>query len=229
MEQDVKLIVIAGAFNPVTTAHIRLGYLAQKQFVKSHIVFVPVADSFLTSWKQFNGEDTIPASERIKMLTLGLEGTDFFISTCEIDGKVSGKTYDTLIYLSAEYGIDRKDVFFMCGSDKLKELEQWYQAERLLKQFRLLVVRRDYENIEEMLHENSFLHPYQSHIIIVENDGQYQEISSTKIREALHTGKLETVCQMIPKAVYEYLVRKGGKWDAFLSMPGKGRCKKMDS
>ncbi|MDO5377663.1 MAG: nicotinate (nicotinamide) nucleotide adenylyltransferase [Clostridia bacterium] len=208
MEQEVKLIVIAGAFNPVTTAHVRLGELAQKQFAKAQIVFVPAADSFLASWKQFDEKDRFSASERIHMLHLGLEGTAFSISTCETDGKVSGKTYDTLTYLAAQYGIDRSHVFLMCGSDKLKELAHWYQAERMLQQFRLLAVRRNDERIEELVRTNAFLRLHQDHIVLLENGEPYQAISSTKIRQALHAGKLEQVCSMLPKGVYEYLLRK---------------------
>lgn len=207
--EPIKLVVIAGAFNPVTVAHIHLGQLAKKRLPKARVVFVPAADSFLTSWKKLNDEDMFSAAERVKMLILGLEETDFYVNTCEVDGKVSGKTYDTLMYLVSKHGINKKDVYFMCGSDKLGELEQWYQIEQLLKQFRLLVVGRAYENTKETVCENSFLHPYQTHIIILENDEQFQEISSTKVRQSLRIGDFEKVRQMIPETVYEYLVEKG--------------------
>lgn len=211
MESNEKLVVIAGAFNPVTVAHIRLGQLAEKRFLKARVVFVPAADSFLTSWKQLNEEDMFSATERIKMLKLGLQETDFYVNTCEVDGKVSGKTYDTLAYLAAEHGVNKQAVYFMCGSDKLGELEQWYQAEQLLKQFRLLVVGRAYGNVKEMVYGNSFLCPYQSNIIILENDGQCQEISSTKVRQSLRRGDVESIRKMVPEKVYEYLVEKGVK------------------
>ena len=80
---------------------------------------------------------------------------------------------------------------------------------QLLKQFRLLFVGRAYENTKETVCENSFLHPYQTHIIILENDEQFQEISSTKVRQSLRIGDFEKVRQMIPETVYEYLVEKG--------------------
>ena len=84
--EPIKLVVIAGAFNPVTVAHIHLGQLAKKRLSKARVVFVLAADSFLTSWKKLNDEDMFSAAERVKMLILGLEETDFYVNTCEVDG-----------------------------------------------------------------------------------------------------------------------------------------------
>ena len=147
------------------------------------------------------------------------------ISVSEIEGDVSktdGRTYNTASYFQQTTG---KKVAIAIGSDQLDKFGQWYKAGELVRDFRIIIFCRGISvdecrrSIGEMFgssdKDNGHGHNGVSHNSTGETEGhfvyipfEYEGVSSTKIREAVMAGDLESVKDDIPENVYEYLLKE---------------------
>lgn len=203
-----KLAVITGTFNPTTNAHLALADIAKKTVGgECVVVFVPAKHSFLNSWKHMNDTEIISDERRLRMLEEAAKNRGFLCSDCEINGTVSGKTIDTLKYLSYFYGVKRENTYYVCGSDKLPELERWYQADELLSNYRFLVIQRNYDQIGDILKSSQFLMRHRNSFVIIHGYEENQDVSATAIRNVMKEGKIEAVKQSVPANVYRELER----------------------
>ncbi len=204
-----KLAVITGTFNPVTNAHMELGKFAKEKLGDScQVVYVPAKASFLRTWKHMESKDIIPDADRYQMLMQAASKNGFLCDSCEIYDTVPGNTYLTLEYLADKYKMRKQDVYYVCGSDKLSELNRWSYAEKLVNEYQFLIVRRNFDDVEEIIQKNSFLEKRREHFIIMDSSPENQSISSTMVRDAIKERKLEDVKEIIPDIVYQELERK---------------------
>lgn len=201
-----QLAVITGTFNPVTKAHIAMGKMAKDYLgTDTIVVFVPAPSNFLKTWKKMKNTEIIPDDLRYAILKSVCESQNFVCDSCELDGIVSGKTYDTLTYLQEKYSADR--VYYVCGSDKLPELVKWYQAEKLVQKYSFLIIPRNFNDVEEMIQSDDFLLQHRKSFLILSADDLFQKYSASKVREALQSGDTDTVKEMMPKQAYDLLER----------------------
>lgn len=189
-----KAVLILGAFNPVTNAHIDMGIRAHEVFPDAHIIYVPAKADYLKGWKMLRDGQVMSEKERYDLLKEAIEKYGFEISDVELNGASDGRTYNTAICF--------KEPIICIGSDKLQELDLWYNAEILLKRYKFLVVTRN--NDRGRLPES--LEIYSDKLSYVE--GTYQDISATMIRDAYKEGRLDEVKQFIPDNIYRYLKSK---------------------
>lgn len=204
-----KLAVITGTFNPTTNAHLALGDIAKNSLGDECIVvFVPARYSFLTSWKHMDDTEIIPDGKRFSMLSTAAMSRGYDASDCEINGVVSGKTIDTLRYLSSVYGIRKENVYYVCGSDKLPELETWHRAEELLNDYQFLVIQRNHDDIQAIIQSSDFLCRHQNSLHFVTGDEKNQKISASAVRKALQSGETPCVIKsLVPDNVFVELER----------------------
>lgn len=195
---DKIIILIPGAFNPPTIAHMKIGETLRKNYPWSEIWYLPAMDKYITGWK--NQVNPIPFGDRTTLISYNLPRpsnvTNIFVNTAEQDVG-TGKTFDVLSRLKNNFkGTD----FVIClGEDKLKELPRWYKYEELVSENRFIIMTRDKSRDTFPLE----LLPYADNFEFLDFD--YSDISSTKIREAHLSGQLDTVREFIPRNVYEYL------------------------
>lgn len=202
------LAVIAGTFNPLTNAHLALGRAARKKLgAECLVLFIPTRTGFMKTWKHMTDEDIMPDDVRCRMLNETLVNEGFLYDRCEVEVVVSGKTYDTLRYLAEKYQAEYSDVYFVCGSDKLPELNLWYCSDELLTVFRFLVVQRNYDNVETLISDNPFLKQYRASFTLLEGEDKFQDISATEVRKALRSGNIDTIKSFVPDMVYRNLER----------------------
>lgn len=121
----MKIVIIGGTFNPPTLAQIALAKQAKKSVSANLIIFVPTKSAYMKTWKKYQNSDIYPDEVRIKAIK-SCETDLLKVDTCEIDGIVSGKSYDTVQYVKTKYGTN--DVYFAIGSDKLNEITRWSQS-----------------------------------------------------------------------------------------------------
>ena len=105
-------------------------------------------------------------------------------------------TCETLAYFKEKNPND--EVFFVCGADNLSYIDKWKNGEYILNNFKILVLKRKGEDIDELL--NKF-DQYRENIIVA--DIEQQDISSTDIRDRLKNNI--DVLDLIDKDVYEYI------------------------
>lgn len=200
----MRIAVIGGTFNPPTNAHIKLAKIAYEMLQADFVLLVPAKQDYMRQWKSYQNSDILSDSLRMKMLH-AIEEEWLKIDTCEMDGLVSGSTYDTLEFLRSKY--QTNDIFFVIGSDKLEEIPRWFRSEELLKLNQFLVLKRGDDNIKKIIHETEALSANESAFIACEVDDAYNSVSSTEIRNMLAAGsEAEKIRELVPDKVYQLLI-----------------------
>lgn len=191
-------ILIFGTFNPITYAHVNLGLQSRKVVDDSDVIFIPAKDEFLRSWKGYGSESILDS--RVSLLKSVAAEYDFLVSEIEVDGTVDGRSINTINYIKSHYEYEK--VYFCMGTDKVPELEKWYKASELVSENEFLVFTRG-ETLESVMRD--FTRQYADRFHEVPEDDRFADMSSTKVREALKNNDIESVRNMVPQKVYEYL------------------------
>ena len=136
---------------------------------------------------QYQKVDLIENKYRYEMLKLVCNQNEKFeVSSIEMDYPRQLYTIETLTKLQKQYG--KYEICFTMGSDNLKELETWSQAEKLIQNFKIYVFERDKDDTEEIIETNKFLKENRQAFIIVKNIIK-SSLSSTLVREKIKEGK----------------------------------------
>lgn len=183
MENLIKkqIVVFGGCFNPPLNSHFSLAeqLLAEYHQIEK-IIFMPVNS-------QYQKVDLIENKYRYEMLKLVCNQNEKFeVSSIEMDYPRQLYTIETLTKLQKQYG--KYEICFTMGSDNLKELETWSQAEKLIQNFKIYVFERDKDDTEEIIETNKFLKENRQAFIIVKNIIK-SSLSSTLVREKIKEGK----------------------------------------
>ena len=88
------------------------------------------------------------------------------------------------------------------GTDNLKEIETWREVERLLNEYKIIVLERDNDNLSDILLKHNFLNQYKDSLIKIEGIDKIF-LSSTMIREKIKNG--EEIKQFIDEDVLMYI------------------------
>jgi nicotinic acid mononucleotide adenylyltransferase len=72
----------------------------------------------------------------------------------------------------------------MIGSDNLKELHTWKYPEKLVSKYKILVIERDKDNIEDIINNDEFLSNNRDSFIKLDKAKQI-DVSSTEIRSRI--------------------------------------------
>ncbi|MEK6732339.1 MAG: nicotinate-nucleotide adenylyltransferase [Candidatus Omnitrophota bacterium] len=133
----MRIGILGGTFDPVHNGHI---YLAKKACVKLRLdkmIFIP---SYLPPHKK--GVKVTSARHRLNMLKLAIQDNKKFkISDMEIKRRGRSYSVETLRRLRKKYG-KKTELFFITGSDSLKELDKWKNLPEILRLCRFVVVER---------------------------------------------------------------------------------------
>ncbi|MCX5693220.1 MAG: nicotinate-nucleotide adenylyltransferase [Candidatus Omnitrophica bacterium] len=133
----MRIGILGGTFDPAHKGHI---YLAKKACAKlrlDKIIFIP---SYLPPHKK--GVKVTPAKDRFNMLKLAMQDNKKFkISDMEIRRRGRSYSVETLRRLRKKYG-KKAELFFITGSDSLKELNKWKNLKEILTLCRFVVVER---------------------------------------------------------------------------------------
>ena len=186
----MKIGVFGGSFNPPHVMHLNIGVqLVNKHYVDK-VFFVPTGSKY----KYKN--NLLPDKNRLEMLKILTIKYDYLdVDDYELKDEVV-YTCETLAYFKEKNPND--EVFFVCGADNLSYIDKWKNGEYILNNFKILVLKRKGEDIDELL--NKF-DQYRENIIVA--DIEQQDISSTDIRDRLKNNI--DVLDLIDKDVYEYI------------------------
>ena len=176
----MKIGIFGGSFNPPHNMHKNIALELIKKEYLDEIIYVPAGD-------KYNKKGLISFNHRINMVNLSLS---------DIGNKDDYQyTYQTLDYFKSINKED--DIYFICGTDNLKELDTWKRYEYILENYKLLVIRRNSDNIDEILNKYK---KYKNNIIIA--DVESKGLSSTLVRENL---KKNIKDDNLDKEVYDYI------------------------
>ncbi len=182
----MRIGILGGTFNPIHIGHLILGEEALWKLNLDKVIFVPV---YLPVHKE--EEVILDAQHRLKMALLATEGNPKFeVSKIEIDSKQKSYSVDTLKEFRKQYG-PGAELFFITGSDSLKELVSWKKIDEIFKLSRFIVAERPGFPIEKIPDEIQT-------VIITEI-----EVSSSEVRKRLKEKK--SIRYLVPDKVREYI------------------------
>ncbi|MFC1621108.1 nicotinate-nucleotide adenylyltransferase [Candidatus Omnitrophota bacterium] len=133
----MRIGILGGTFDPIHNGHIHLAReLCKKLFLKK-IIFIP---TYIPPHKP----NTRISSEihRYNMVKLAVaRSKKFELSDIELERKGKSYSVDTLRQLKKRYG-KRTQLFFITGSDSLKDIDRWKDMRDILKLCTFVVVKR---------------------------------------------------------------------------------------
>ena len=176
-----QIVIFGGCFNPPLNSHFSLAQQIINEYKNiEKIIFVPVNGKYQKA-------DLISNEHRYKMLKLACDKNEKFdVSRIELDSPRPLYTIETLRIFQETYS--KYQIAFIIGSDNLKEINTWEKAEELTKDFKIYVLERDKDNIEEILKSNGFLNKNKQ-AFIKAKDNITSNLSSTFVRNKLKNGK----------------------------------------
>ena len=191
-----QIVVYGGSFNPPLNSHFSLAeQILNKYSQIEKIIFVPVNSSYQKA-------DLIENEHRYQMLKLVCDKNDKLeVSKIEIESNRQLYTIETLRKMQEKYY--EYEIAFTMGSDNLKELDTWQKAEELLKDFKIYVLERDKDDIEEIIQANPFLKKNKSSFVKAKNN-IVSNLSSTYVREQIKKGK--SIRYLAPEEVINYIM-----------------------
>lgn len=186
----MKIGVFGGSFNPPHKMHLNIGIqLVNKHYV-DNVVYVPTGSKY----KYKN--NLLPDRNRLEMLEILTKRYEYLsVNDYELKDEVV-YTCETLAYFKEVYPND--DIYFVCGADNLSYIDKWKNGEEILRDYKILVMKRKGEDIEELLEK---FKEYKNNIVVA--DMEQRDISSTDIREKLKNN--ENVLDVLDNDVYEYI------------------------
>lgn len=186
---NMKIGIFGGSFNPPHNMHFKLLEELVNRKLLDEVVIVPTG-------KNYPKETLISEEHRLQMLKkMFSKNKRISISDYELKKQLT-YTYQTLEHFQERYPND--ELYFICGSDNLKDLKNWKRAEYLLTQFHFMVIPRDSDKIEEL---NKLYPENQAHIHIIPL--VLDNISSTQIRKRITAGL--DYHSLVPEEVYTYI------------------------
>ena len=190
------IAVFGGSFNPPINSHLNLAkQIIHKNNNIEKIVFVPVS----TKYRKANLEDDIHRYNMLKLICENEERIE--VSDIEISHNKQLYTIETLDLLKKQYG-EGYEIYFVMGTDNLKELETWKEPERLLREYKVLVLGRNRDDIEQIIEDSKLLKKYKDSIVEIKGLNRIN-LSSTMIRYRIKNN--EDVKEYVPKKVLEYI------------------------
>ena len=187
-----KIGILGGTFNPIHLGHLLIAQDAMEQARLDRVVFIPSA---MPPHKSAAG--LMQAHHRFSMVKLAIRGNDRFTAD-DIEIRRGGKSYavDTVTELKRRW--PHAKLFFIIGTDSLRELHLWHDIKQLAAWCTFLVLSRPVSK-QKQLRPLRYIHwqPVCGHLC---------DIASRDIRDRIARG--QSVRYLVPNAVLNYIERK---------------------
>ena len=195
MKEKNSIVVFGGSFNPPHNSHFSIAEQVLNQYEEvEKIVFVPVN-------KKYEKDGLEENKHRYNMLKLVIEkNSKFVLSDIDMNGERSLYTIETLIEIEKQF--PNKEIWFLIGSDNLKELHTWKKAEELLSKYKVIVMERNQDKIEDIINQNELLKMYKENINKLDEKIK-SNISSSYIRSQIK--KQKSTKYILPDEIFEYI------------------------
>lgn len=195
MENKKILAIFGGSFNPPLNSHFSLAQQIVNEYENiENVIFVPVNS-------KYQKEGLLENKHRYNMLKLVCDkNQNFIVSDIELKQEKQLYTIETLELLQKQY--PNNIICFTIGTDNLKQISTWGEAKRLVTDFKILVLERDEDSMDEIIKQDSFLLEHKDSFIKLKENIR-SNISSTFVREKIRRGK--SIRYLTPDEVYYYI------------------------
>lgn len=195
MDNKKILAIFGGSFNPPLNSHFSLAQQIVNEYENiDKVIFVPVNS-------KYEKEGLLENEHRYNMLKLVCDkNKDFIVSDIELKQEKQLHTIETLELLQNKY--PNNIICFTIGTDNLKQISKWGDSEKLVTNFKILVLERDEDNMDEIIESDEFLLKHKESFIKLKENIR-SNISSTFVREKIKRGK--SIRYLTPDEVYYYI------------------------
>lgn len=183
--------IYGGSFNPIHNAHVRLAMNILRMAQLDEVWFVVSPQNPFKQNLQLLDDD-----KRLRLVRLALQRHPR-LTACDYEFRLPRPSYmhTTLTRMSADFP-DREFVLII-GADNWERFGQWYRADDILRDYRLVVYPRQDSPVDaQSLPPNVQL-----------VDTPLINMSSTDIRQRIRSGR--SIRRMVPKAVAEAIEHEG--------------------
>lgn len=195
METRKSIVIFGGSFNPPLNSHFAIAQQVLNQYQKvEKVIFIPVNATY-------KKEGLIENEHRFNMLNKVAEkNSKFIVSDIDMHRYSSLYTIETAEEIQKQF--QDKDVWILIGSDNLKQIHKWKKAEELVSKYKILVMERSQDVMEDIIKENKLLNKYQTNFKKVSQEIK-NNFNSTYIREQIKDGK--SIRYLVPDEIYKYI------------------------
>lgn len=185
--------VFCGSFNPPLYSHFSFAQQLLNEGINK-IIFVPVSS-------KYNKENLILDKHRYEMLKLVCDkNSNFEVSNIEFNLPKQPYTLETLLKFQEQYF--NYEIELIIGTDNLLEFESWYKIETLLQNFKVIVLARNEDDVQQIISENKLLSKY--HERIIESKTKIKtNLSSSLVRELIKDKK--SIKYLLPDEIIKYI------------------------
>ena len=132
----MKICIFGGTFDPPHIGHLLAAQTVCEAERFDKILFIP-------AYQTPNKIDVTPVENRLDMLKIAVESNpNFEISDVELERKGISYTIDTIKIIKKEQGLNKKDIFYLIGSDSLLEFHKWKEPKEILNECQVIVAIR---------------------------------------------------------------------------------------
>ena len=170
---------------------------AREQLGLDTVLFVP---NRVSPFK--DGAQVTPPEARVEMVWLAVaDNPAFAVSTVEIGRPGPSYTVDTVRTLKAQY--PDGDLFFLTGTDAVRDLPQWHEPEALLRAAQFVAATRPGADKSAVL--AALPAAWAERVTFIEMPGL--DISATDLRARVRAGR--SIRYLVPRVVEEYIRVQG--------------------
>lgn len=187
----MRIGIFGGSFNPPHKMHqnIVLELLAKKYIDK--VIIVPAGNQY----QKCDLIDCVIRTHMLKIMFGDRENVE--ISDYELQYGAT-YTYQLLDHFQTVYPND--SIFFLCGSDNLNEFDTWRNYQHILKNYQLLVIQRNHDNVDALYEKYS---DYKQSILFAQIP--HLLLSSTEIREEIRKNHYSFLKSKMNRSVLTYI------------------------
>jgi nicotinate-nucleotide adenylyltransferase len=193
MNNSDKIILFGGSFDPP-----HLGHLVIAQWVADALGGVV---RFLPAGNPPHKQPLGSGEHRLEMLKLATSGNkSFFLDDYEYNLHRINYSVETLQRYWDDFGVSRDNLYFVMGSDSLRNLNTWRDPQGIASRATLLAFAREAVDWQELL---ASLGQLKAKVVIC--DAPIIGISSTLVRNRVKRGL--SVRYLVTPGVEEYIVK----------------------
>ena len=195
----MRVGIFGGTFDPPHIGHLILAEEAWFQLKLDAVIIVPAGDPPHKRNRRLSA-----AASRVRMVAAAIVGNDHFVlSRVDVDRPGPHYTID-MVRLLRDSLPAGSELFFLMGSDSLRDLPNWHLADRLVANCRLVALARhdvtlDWEYLEGALPG--------LHARVIQLDMPELEIASHILQERIRTG--QPIRYQVPEAVEAIIAAEG--------------------
>ena len=176
------IIIYGGAFNPPTKAH----YLIAQELINR---FNPDTFYFLPVGEKYNKDGMASYLDRFNMINIVASK----LSNCLVSTKENETKFRGTYYVLKEFSTIDNDLYFVMGADNFDYLDDWIMADKLIKEFKFIILTREGFDVDKLIKEKYYEH--KDNFVIINID---LPISSTNFRDTKNN-------EILLDEVYEYI------------------------